>query len=205
MTERTPRRPSQLPALVARTSALLGVALLAVVSLSACGKKCQPCVDKSKPELDKCSMRAEGLQKEVNTLKRQLAQALADPGSIKVDPSVLTIDGKPIKVAKGTAGGTLCKLNEKQVVSTIAKSKGSLQPCYQRALKRDSSLHHRKIVLTLSLKVRASGAPTDISIKPTYNSTMNDCMRKAIRRWRFPAASAGICGVESPMTFTPKR
>ena len=172
-----------------------------MVAMGCGGQK--TCVDKSKPALDQANVKIEKMQTEINNIKRQLAQALANPGTITVDPSVLMIDGEPIKVPKaGTPEGTL---SQKQVMTTLGQNKGSLQPCYNRALKRDSSLHHRKIKLKLSMKVRTNGIPMSISISPNYNAQMTDCMQKAIKRWKFPNFRGSPVGIESPVTFTPKR
>ena len=176
-----------------------GVALALIIVLAPACKK-DPCIDKSKPALDQCTARSEALQHEVNAIKRQLAQALANPGTIQVDPSVLMIDGKPIRalIREGT-------LSQDEVVKTLKHEKGSLQACYNRALKRDSALHHRKIRVTLAMKVVPSGTPRSIRITPNYNAQMTDCMLKAIRRWSFPSFTGSAVGVESPMTFTPKK
>lgn len=176
------------------------MAAIVVLALTGCGGKQVPCVDKSKPELDQCRTATDKLQAEINTLKRQLAQALASPGSIKVDPSVLMIDGKPIKVSmpEGT-------LTQDQVVSTIRMNKPVLQQCYERAMKKNTALTHQKITLTLGFQVRPTGNASDITISPNYDSMMIDCMKKAIIRWRFPTFSGQPVGVESPITLTPRK
>jgi hypothetical protein len=175
-------------------------AIVGVLAMAGCGGKQAPCVDKSKPELDQCRLASDKLQAEINSLKRQLAQALASPGSIKVDPSVLMIDGKPIKVSmpEGT-------LTQDQVVSTIRMNKPVLQQCYERAMKKNTALTHQKITLTLGFQVRPTGNASDITISPNYDSMMIDCMKKAILRWRFPTFSGQPVGVESPITLTPRK
>lgn len=187
------RRP--IPTAIAR--GLLPIALFAC-SVVACGKK-EECVDQSKGALDACRGKQESLQREVNDLKIKLAQALANPGTIEVDPSVLTIDGEPIQTAKE---GTL---TQDQVVEVLRRSKGSLRDCYTRALKRDSSLHHGSITLTVAFKVQNSGKPTGISFRPNRDAQMIDCMIKAVNRWTFPKFEGQPVGVETPVTLTPKR
>lgn len=178
---------------------LLGLAL----SLPACGgAKQKPCVDKSKPALDQCNTRAEELQKQLNDVKVKLAQALANPGTIKVDPELLTLVGpggkkRKIVLREGT-------LKQAQVIKVFRLGKGALQACYNRALKRNSSLHHSSLTLNLAFKVRASGTPTGISVRPNRDAKMIDCMKKAITRWKFPRFSGQPVGVESPVTLRPK-
>lgn len=163
-----------------------------------CGKR-QVCIDRSKPALDQCRTDGDRLQKEVNDLKRQLAQALANPGTIKVDPSVLVINGRHImpKLKEGS-------LTQDQVVSTIRVNKKVLKSCYERAMKKNTALRRQTINLTLAFKVNPTGLPSGISVKPNYDGRMIACMQKAIKRWRFPPFSGQPVGVESPLTLTPK-
>jgi hypothetical protein len=178
-------------------------AALVVISLAGC--KCnepeQPCVDKSKPELDQCKLSGDKLQAEINSLKRLLAQALAAPGTIKVDPSVLMIGGKPIVVKAPKEGS----LSQDQVILTIRANKPALQSCYERAMKKNNALTQQKITLTLNLQIRPAGSASDINISPNYDSMMIDCMKKAIMRWRFPTFTGQPVGVESPITLTPRK
>lgn len=176
------------------TAGLLG----ALVFLVQC--KQEVCIDKSKPELDQCKARIDKMQAEMNALKRTLAEALANPGTIKVDPSVLMIDGKleQPKVAEGN-------ISQEAVVSTLKMNKGALQSCYERAMKRNTSLHQQKMTVTLGFKLQPAGSASDISISPNYDAPMIDCMKKAIMRWHFPQFSGSPVGVETPVTLTPRR
>ena len=169
------------------------------MTMASCGGN-NKCVDVSKPALDKCKEEGDRLRKEVVDLKRQLAQALANPGSIKVDPSVLMINGKHVapKLREGT-------LSQQQVIATMSQNKKVLKACYERAMKKNPSLRRQTITLTVGFSVRPNGTPGSISVRPNYDSLMIDCMRKAIKRWRFPKFSGQPVGVESPLTLTPKR
>ncbi len=164
-----------------------------------CGSK-DKCVDQSKPMLTQCQAKGDKQQEEIISLKRQLAQALANPGSITVDPSVLMIDGKRIVVKKRE--GTL---SQEQVVSTMRRNKPVLQACYERAMKKNTSLTHQKITLNVGFSVLPKGTATRISISPNYDSMMIDCIKKAIRRWRFPAFTGQPVGVQSPLTLRPQK
>jgi len=179
---------------------LVGGFLAASAVLASCGGR-EKCVDTSKPELDQCRLNTDRLQSEINSLKRQLAQALANPGTIRVDPSVLTIDGKPIQVDPPKEG----TLSQDQVVLTMRQNKGVLQACYERAMKKNPALSHQKITLTVGFKVKPSGVADAINISPNYDSMMIDCMKKAIMRWHFPTFVGQPVGVESPLTLTPRK
>ena len=177
---------------------LAGAMMMAAAGCPA--EKQQECVDQSAKPLEECRVNADKLQAEILTLKRQLAQALADPGSIKVDPSVLTIEGKLIKPVykEGT-------LSQDEVISTMTKNKKVLKTCYERAMKKSVALQRDKITLTIGFKVQPTGLASNIRITPDLDPTMVDCMKKAIRRWKFPGFTGQPVGVESPLTLSPKR
>ena len=181
-----------------RNVGVMAISVGTLLTLS-CGSK-EECVDKSKAALTQCQAKSDKQQAEIISLKRSLAQALANPGSIKVDPSVLMIDGKPIKVKKHE--GTL---SQDQVVATMRRNKPVLQACYERAMKKNPSLSHQKITLTVGFSVLPKGTASHISISPNYDSMMVDCMKKAIRRWRFPHFTGQPVGVQSPLTLRPQR
>jgi hypothetical protein len=181
------------------TATWLAALILSIPGCGGCERK-EPCVDNSKPQLDECRVLADRLQSENNSLKRQLAQALANPETIKVDPSVLTIDGKPIRVEVKEGS-----LSEQQVIATMRQNKGVLQACYERAMKKNTALTHQKITLTVGFRVRPDGTLDNLNISPNYDSLMIDCMKKAVLRWRFPAFVGQPVGVESPLTLTPRK
>ncbi|MBW2733065.1 MAG: AgmX/PglI C-terminal domain-containing protein [Deltaproteobacteria bacterium] len=171
----------------------------AVLSMTGCPSK--KCVDKSKPALAECQKRTDALQRQVNDLKVTLAQALQNPGTIKVDPALLELDGPGKKRRVVLKEGTL---KQEEVIKVIRLGKSGLQACYNRALKRNSALHHSKLTLTLDFKVRASGDPATISLRPNSDAKMIDCMKKAIKRWRFPHFRGQPVGVVSPVTLRPR-
>jgi len=171
----------------------------AAMTWTACGDK-KKCVDKSKPALTTCQAKADKLQQQINDLKLKLAQALANPGTIKLDPSVLTIDGKAPpkrKLREGT-------LSQQEVVRVVARNKATLQQCYTRALKRNRALHHTKLTLNVAFRVHNNGRPKAISVRPNHDARMIGCMKSAIKRWVFPRFKGQPVGVETPVTLRPK-
>ncbi|MBK8482151.1 MAG: AgmX/PglI C-terminal domain-containing protein [Proteobacteria bacterium] len=157
-------------------------------------------LDRSLEALRKCESERDRLQEDLNALKVKLAQALANPGTIKVDPALLTIEGKSL-MAPAREG----TLTQEQVFAVIGRSKGSLEACYTRALKRNSALHHGSITLNVSFSVRSTGRPTRIDIQPNRDGPMIACMVKAIERWPFPEFEGQPVDVEAPVTLLPKR
>ncbi len=176
-------------------------ALLSLAVLGACEKP-PPCVDKSKKPLEDCRLAMDKLQSDILSLKRQLALAKAAPGTIKVDdPSVTEIEGKKPYVPKPQEG----TLSQTQVVSGIKKNIPALRKCYERTMKKVESLQMSKLMLTIELKVQPSGKPSGIYIRPSRHQEMTDCMKKSIKRWRFPAFTGQPVGVVYPLTLSPRK
>lgn len=193
--------PMILAPMILASMILAPMILILFLSLPGCGscEKDKPCVDQSKPALVRCQADHDKLRTEVIDLKRKLAKALVSPESIKVDPEVLTVNGEYLlpKLKEGN-------LSKDQVISTVQTNKKVLKACYERAMKKNPSLRRQKVTVTLAFKVLPSGSPSGIRVTPNYDSHMIDCMRKAIRRWRFPSFSGQAVGVETPLHLTPK-
>lgn len=175
-----------------------GIAALTIVGCSQGGSG--TCAEKA--ELGQCREKGEKLRKEVNKLKRTLAQALANPGMVKVDSKLLVIEGeKP-----GSTGGTPREgtLSQSEVISTVTKNKGALQACYNRLIKRDSSFHHRTLKLRIGFSVQTLGSPTRVTVAPKYDAKLAACISAAIRRWKFPRFKGTAVDVVTPFTLKPK-
>ena len=177
-------------------------ALFTVAVVGAGCEKPPPCVDKSKKPLEDCRLAMDKLQSDILSLKRQLALAKAAPGSIKVDdPEVTEIDGKKPYVPKPQEG----TLSQNQVVAAIKKNIPALRKCYERAMKKHESMQISKLNLTIEFKVQPSGKPSGLYIRPNKVQEMTDCMKKSIKRWRFPAFTGQPVGVVYPLTLSPRK
>ena len=176
-----------------------------VVAFTAMGAGCEkppPCVDHSKKPLEACKLNADKLQSEILDLKRQLALAKASPGTINVnDPSVTEVEGDKPHVPKPIEGN----LSQAQVVGVIKKNIPALRKCYERAMKKNSSLQMSKVKLSIEFKVTPRGAPSGVYIRPIKDVKMNDCMKRLIGRWRFPAFTGQPVGVVYPLTLSPRK
>ena len=189
-----------------RVSLLLcgGCSLFAVLLGAGCGSNQEACVDKSKAALETCQSESQALTQQLNDLKIKLAQALENPGSIKIDPKVLEIDGQP-PVRSGGTNVREGSLKQDQVVKVLSMNKSGLQACYNRALKRNSALHHEAITQTLAFKIKNTGQATNIRIRPNRDPQMITCMKQAVGRWKFPSFSGASVDVETPVTLRPRK
>lgn len=180
-----------------------GIAVVLLLSVAGAGcEKPPPCVDNSKKPLEDCRLSMDKLQADILQLKKQLALAKAAPGTIKVDdPSVTEVDGKVPHVPKPQEG----TLSQAQVVAGIKKNIPALRKCYERAMKKHDSLQMTKLNLNIEFKVQPAGKPTNIYIRPGRIQSMTDCMKKNIKRWKFPAFKGQPVGVVYPLTLSPQK
>ena len=180
---------------------IAGIATLTVCfTLGGCSQATGACTEKA--ELAQCQGKGEKLRKEVNQLKRTLARALANPGTVNVDPKLLVIEGEKPEAHAGTPReGTL---KQSEVINTVTRNKGSLQVCYNRLIKRDSSFHHRTLNVKIGFSVQTSGSPTKVTVAPKYDAKLAACIVAAIRQWKFPQFTGSPVEVVTPFVLKPK-
>jgi predicted Zn finger-like uncharacterized protein len=78
--------------------------------------------------------------------------------------------------------------SQADITRVIANNKIGIKTCYQRALLRDSSLTHGKIVVgvNIGLSGRVKGVRVD---GPMSFHALEPCIKEMVYRWAFPAAS----------------
>ncbi len=85
---------------------------------------------------------------------------------------------------------TSVQMSQNAILEVVNRNKRSLNLCYQRVLKHDSSIKHGK--LTTHLRIGISGTVSEVSIPDSdmTNSELGSCIKQAIRQWHFPAADS---------------
>jgi hypothetical protein len=77
------------------------------------------------------------------------------------------------------------QVNEQQIGEVVRRNKQSLTVCYERVLKRDTSLKNARV--DVNVKVGISGSVTAVQIGDPYaGSEIGGCLTQAIRHWHFP-------------------
>jgi predicted Zn finger-like uncharacterized protein len=78
--------------------------------------------------------------------------------------------------------------SQAEITGVIAKNKIGIKTCYQRALLRDSSLTHGKIVVGVSIGL--SGRVKSVRVDgPSSFRSLEPCIKEMVYRWSFPPAS----------------
>jgi hypothetical protein len=101
-------------------------------------------------------------------------------------------DTAPAKIAvkkAGTSQDDKPPLDGDAVRATVTTNKPRLQRCYERAIRGQQS--PASVRLDVSVTVAASGRVKDVSADGNGPGGLAACIEASVRRWRFPASSAG--------------
>jgi hypothetical protein len=189
-----------------RISWLLPTALL----LSACDQKAKDDltrrVNEANDKLVQCRKETNDLRNEVSGLKRQLAQAMANPSRVVLtDPEIINL----IASIRGTAPGDgLGKnaLDPALASKIVMQGAPALRQCYERALKKNQSLQFQSGVgVTLAVTVRPQGTVEDVGVSPSIDAEMTSCIKNAAMRWKFPTFAGTPVTIEQKLTLTPTK
>jgi predicted Zn finger-like uncharacterized protein len=75
--------------------------------------------------------------------------------------------------------------SQADIARVIANNKAGIKTCYQRALLRDSSLTHGKIVVGVTIGI--SGRVKKVTVDgPTSFRALEPCIKEMLQRWVFP-------------------
>jgi predicted Zn finger-like uncharacterized protein len=88
---------------------------------------------------------------------------------------------------RGGAGGNV---SQQAILGVVTQNRRSLNLCYDRVLKHDTSLKSGRVVT--HVKIGISGSVVGVSVPdPQYaNSEIGQCIAQTIKHWHFPAADS---------------
>lgn len=141
-----------------------------------------------------------------DSLKRQLALALANPSKIQLtDPEIIELVASVRKERSGGAGPEGIDLNPKEASTIVMNGAPALQACYERALKRNAALQMRAgLGVVLGITVKPVGEVDTVDVSPSVDTEMTKCMKSTISRWKFPKFTGNAVTIEQKLTLTPK-
>jgi hypothetical protein len=153
-----------------------------------------------------CRKETNTLKSEIAGLKRQIAQAMANPSRVVLtDPEIINL----VASIRGTApaGGDTDNFDPALASKIILQGAPALRQCYERALKKNQSLQYQSGVgVTLGITVRPEGTVEEVGVNPSVDAEMTACIRSAAMRWKFPTfAGRSAVTVEQKLTLTPTK
>ena len=121
-----------------------------------------------------CKREVNDLKNQVNSLKRQLAQAMANPNKLVLtDPEIINLiadirGGKP-----GGSGDLKPTLDPQEASRVVFQGAKAMQVCYERALKKNQALQYQAGVgLTLDITVKSAGTVEGVDVSPSVDKEM---------------------------------
>jgi hypothetical protein len=93
-------------------------------------------------------------------------------------------------------------LTPTQLSKVVQDNKVQLQRCYETALRAAGGKQEGAIKVTVSVTVGTSGTTKLATTEGAGLGNMNDCIRSAVKRWRFPQ-SGGESEFQFPLVFQP--
>ncbi len=183
--------------------------LLAVGSLVSCRKgpdeETLRRLGEANDKVIACKKDVSDLKNELAGLKRQLAQAMANPNRVQLtDPEVINLIAS-IRGEEGLTGDLRPTLDTKAASRIVLQGARAMQVCYERALKKNQALHYQTgIELTIDITVRSAGGVDEVGVSPSVDKEMSACMKTAAMRWKFPPFKGEPVVVSQKVTLTPK-
>jgi hypothetical protein len=170
---------------------LLLILPLALAPLGACkGKSKAKDNHQTVQKLTDCEENLAEKQSYIATLEARLAEleGMGDSVVVNLEGEVMKVRGKGPSERTGTPTGSAddVKLYE-AFVAALKGSRGSIQKCYQTALKNNATLQGRPVTLSIEVAYRTSGQVSDASFSPRIDGNFDRCMEAVARRWALPA------------------
>ena len=164
-------------------------------------------LDESGNRLLECKKQNNELTNEVKSLKRQIAMAMANPDKLVLkDPEIIELIAD---LRGGSQDGDVAlgkgDLNPGVASKIVMEGARALQQCYERALKKNASLQMRAgVQLVLGLNVDGTGRVNTVSVAPSIDRGLDECIESSAKRWKFPKFSGQAVTIEQKIMLTPK-
>jgi hypothetical protein len=121
---------------------------------------------------------------------------------VNISGDTLTISGQGPSVRSGGPAAPDEELFE-SFVKQVQQSRGSMQRCYQSALKKDTNLQARTMTMDVQVRFTPAGKVSQASFSPRISDSFDTCMSTVAKRWKLEGASSPIV-FRQPITLTPQ-
>ncbi len=180
-------------------------AVLVALALGACKGKTK---FKDDPEttqkLTDCEKNLKEKESYIATLEKRLADGEGTTVMVNIQGEAMTISGKgPHELTEGEAGSAGDAALYEAFVASLRRSRGSIQKCYQNALKNNATLQARSVTLNIEVQYKTSGSVTDARFSPRIDESFDRCMDAVTRRWTLPAMPRAVA-FNYKQTLTPE-
>jgi len=159
-------------------------------------------------DLEQCKGALSEKDKRIATLQDQQAECLRGKGS--GSEIVVVIEGNALTVKPSGGGGTytppvddkVAAAASKEFLNVVAKSRGSIQKCYEQALKKGAASQAKTITLTVEATFTNSGQYRDSSFNPSLGDAFDTCIKTVASKWALPQNSPAMT-FKAQVSLTP--
>lgn len=167
------------------------IAVCLMVGLAACkGDKVVQPDPQTKEDLDRCLKDKAEKDKLVKAVEDENARLMREKGS--GTEIVVSIEGTALTVKPGVPG-EIRPIDDKAVgeaskefLNLVAKSRGAIQKCYEKALKNNAGLQAKTITLSVSASFAPTGAFKSSNFAPSLGEAFDTCIRTVASKWALP-------------------
>jgi hypothetical protein len=180
-------------------------AALVALGLGACKGKTKTQDDpETVQKLTDCEKNLKEKEAYIATLEKRLADGEGATVTVNIEGEAMKISGKgPHELASEPAGSADDAKLYEAFVASLRKSRGSIQKCYQNALKNNATLQARSVTLDIEVQYKTSGSVTDARFSPRIDESFDRCMDAVTKRWTLPAMPRAVA-FNYKQTLTPE-
>jgi hypothetical protein len=186
---------------------MLRLVLTAVVALAlgACkGKTTYKDHPETTQKLTDCEKNLKEKEAYIATLEKRIAEGEGSTVTVNIAGEAMKISGKgPHELTGGEVGSADDAKLYEAFVASLKRSRGSIQKCYQNALKNNATLQARSVTLDIEVQYKTSGSVTDARFSPRIDESFDRCMDAVTKRWTLPAMPRAVA-FNYKQTLTPE-
>ena len=92
-------------------------------------------------------------------------------------------------------------IKQQDINQVIKDHRKALNGCYERHLKKDPDYNPGKVKLQFTIRPTGRTEAVSISGKKSQDPTMENCLNRLVRRWRFPTFQGQAYKASVPLVF----
>ncbi|HEX4423603.1 MAG TPA: hypothetical protein VH165_37090 [Kofleriaceae bacterium] len=189
-------------------SRITASAAIALVAASGCkGDKVVEPDPTTKADLDQCLKDKDEKLKLIKDYEAEIARLMRDKGNGA--EIVVSIEGTALTIKPGASGPPSPPVDDKAVgeaskefLNLVEKSRGSIQKCYEQALKKNTGLQAKTVTLSVSASFEKSGQFKSSNFAPSLGDTFDNCIRTVASKWALPTNSPAMT-FKAQVSLTP--
>lgn len=187
-----------------RIFSLVAVTLM-LTALGACkGKTKYKDSDATLQKVKDCEAGLKEKQEYIASLEKRIQEMEGEMVSVNIEGEPMKVVGKGPNERTKPAGGNADDLKLYEAfVAALQKSHGSIQKCYQLALKNNATLQSRSVTLNIQVQYKTSGQVSASSFNPRIDQSFDSCMSAVAKRWTLPAMPRSVA-FNYKQTLTPE-